>query len=349
RRAVLARNPEAVQLIVDRSGGAHGMFAYLPLNRAGAAAIVAGQLTGARPVPALIAPPGETPAAIYFWLTYAPGRLGRTMGAIGACLESLASQGCPVFSRAVTPHAEKLNRSIGFRPAREIYPDAPEWLLVAPPLAPALAPEVPSRPHIEIRFARTIEEMMQVFAVRSATYLAEQFCLYSEEFDGNDFCATQLLGLVDGDAAGCARLRWFGDFAKLERVAVRAEYRATPLARRLARAALDHCAMKGFGRVYGHSRADLVPFWKAFGFRVVEDRPPFAFANIAYREMVAELAPAADAIRWGGDPMVAIRQEGSWNEPGPLELSNLAPSAERAALIGRHTRTLRTPSSNTAI
>lgn len=340
-RAILAHNREVIRLIVDRNGAARGFFAYLPLNARGAAAIVRGELTGAAPDAMFITAPGELPEALYFWLTYAPDGLSRAMGAIAACLDALAPRGCPIFSRAVTPHAVRLNRSLGFLAARDLYSEAPRWLLVLPPArdAPFRVPR--SLPHVEIRCARNIEELMQVFAVRSATYLAEQFCLYSEEFDGNDFCATQLLGLVDGDAAGCARLRWFGDFAKLERVAVRAEYRQSRLAHTLARAALDHCAMKGFTRVYGHSRADLVPFWKTFGFREIEGRPPLAFANIEYRELVAELAPADKAIRWGVDPMVVIRQEGRWEEPGPLELSNLAPSPERAELIRRHTRKLR--------
>ena len=48
--------------------------------------------------------------------------------------------------------------------------------------------------------------MAKIFSIRAATYLSEQPCLYSEEFDGNDFCASHLIGYVDGDPAGCVRM-----------------------------------------------------------------------------------------------------------------------------------------------
>ncbi|WP_221893006.1 GNAT family N-acetyltransferase [Parasphingopyxis marina] len=346
--AVLAKNPETIRLIVDARGEkCFGFFAYLPLNERGASALVAGDLVGARPDPGMVCAAGERPEAIYLWLTYAPGRLARAMGAIGECIDELAPDGCAIFSRAVNPHAERLNRSVGFQPASQFYPGAPGWLLVSLPEMRSSPPELPPRrderkkPVLSVRCVKTLEDLMKVFAVRSATYMAEQLCLYSEEFDGNDFCGTHLLGLVDGEAAGCARIRYFGEFAKLERVAVLPKYRNTRLAYRLARTALNHCRRKGFPRVYGHSRADLVRFWNVFGFRVVEDSEPFSFANVEYREIVVDLEPDAEAIRWGGDPMIAIRQEGHWDEQGPLELSNLHASDEVAAQIRQNSRMLR--------
>lgn len=341
-RTVLDKNPLAIRLILDGgSGGELGLFCYLPLNEHGAMALVSGGLDGRAPAPEYLCSKDMRPAALYLWLTYAPGALARSMRAIGDCVGELAPDGCPVFSRAVTPHAERLNRTIGLLPAHTVYPNAPDWLLVSLP-GREMPDGKPDRqaPKIEIRHARTIEDMMQVVAVRAAVYMAEQLCRYEEEFDGNDFCATHLLGLVDGDAAGCLRLRWFGDFAKLERVAVREQYRRSRLAYRLARAALDHCRRKNILRVYGHSRADLVRFWKVFGFREMKDRAPFSFANVEYREIVAELDPAEDAIAFGGEPMRAIRAEGYWDEIGPLERSNLHASADIARRIDEKTRRL---------
>lgn len=179
---------------------------------------------------------------------------------------------------------------------------------------------------------------MKVVSIRSATYIAEQFCRYDEEFDGNDLCATQFLGHVDGDAAGCIRLRYFGDFAKLERLAVRKEYRSTRLAFRLVREAIAHARAKGFTRIYGHARADIMPFWRMFGFREVEGRPRFRFANLDYIEGVLDLEPSADAIAFGADPMVTTRPEGAWDVPGPLDLSNEREDPLRQALLDRHTR-----------
>jgi predicted GNAT family N-acyltransferase len=78
---------------------------------------------------------------------------------------------------------------------------------------------------IGIKVADCIEDMMKVFSIRAAVYIAEQECPYQEEFDGNDFSGSHLLGFVGDEPVGCLRIRYFADFAKLERLAVRKEYR----------------------------------------------------------------------------------------------------------------------------
>lgn len=175
--------------------------------------------------------------------------------------------------------------------------------------------------HVHVGVARSIEDMAKVFSVRSATFQAEQACPYEEEFDGNDFCATQLLAYVGDDPAACIRIRYFGDFAKLERLAIRREYRSRSLSRPLVEAAQAHCARKGFRRIYGHSRSDLVGFWQRLGFDVIPERPPFRFSDVEYVEIVAELTADPLEIRFGIAPMMAIRPEGRWDEPGPLDMS----------------------------
>src|SRR5712692_4326566 len=116
-----------------------------------------------------------------------------------------------------------------------------------------------------IKVARTLDEVMQVMAIRSACYLTEQECPYSEEFDGNDFCATHLIGYIGNEPAGCIRARFFADFVKLERLAVRHEVRRTRLAFELVHAGIALARRKGFRRIYGHAQDRLVNFWARFG------------------------------------------------------------------------------------
>jgi len=73
--------------------------------------------------------------------------------------------------------------------------------------------------------------------------MGEQACPYDEEFDGNDFCAMHLIGSIGDEPAGCMRIRFFADFAKLERLAVRREFRGTPLVFEIARAAKELCRL----------------------------------------------------------------------------------------------------------
>jgi len=183
-----------------------------------------------------------------------------------------------------------------------------------------------------------MEELTHVIAIRAATYVAEQFPLHAEEFDGNDFCATHFVGYVNGDPAASIRLRWFHDFVKIERLAVKAEYRKSRLAFHLVRTAGHHARAKGFKRLYGHASDEIAPFWKLLGGSLIEGRPPFRFANIEYREMSIDLEPDPLAIRYGVQPMVTLRPEGLWDEPSSLDWSNIGGDPLRAELLEAHKR-----------
>lgn len=316
--AVRQLAPEAFTLSRDATGAIRALLATLPLNAAGAAALIEGQFDTARPDLAHLAGPGDVPAATYIWLLWAPARLVGGLALVYAMVRSREGMAGPLFSRPVTAAAERLHRAIGFTDATSLYPAAPHDLRV---ILPERIADDRGREErtIEIGVARSMEQVLQAFAVRSATYMAEQDCPYAEEFDGNDFAATHLIATVDGEIGGCARIRWFGDFAKVERMAVRPQFRQTRVAFRLARFAIDHCRRKGFRRIYAHSRADLLPLWKMFGLTPMPGREPFSFSQTAFREVYCDLPPDPAAIRFGADPMVTNRPEGCWDQPGPLD------------------------------
>lgn len=337
--AMRAANPDSIRVasLPGASPEERGIVALLPLNAEGAAAIIGNRFSTSAPRGEWIAPEGEQPEAIYVWLIYMPGSFGRMLTAFADALETFLARPVPVFSKAVSAHSRRLQLSSGYIEAKSVYPDCASDLLVVLPERQDPAP----KPKTEVMVARTIEDIFQVFSVRSATYIAEQFCLYSEEFDGNDFCSTHWLGKIDGDAAGCIRARFFGDFAKIERLAVRAEYRNSRLAYQLVRAAIEHCRKKGYRTLYGHSRLDLQRFWQVFGFKPIEDRPELAFANVKYVEMRLDLPPANDVVSLGSHPMHILRPEGAWDRPGPFEASPTADNSLRQGLIAQRTRTVR--------
>ena len=168
--------------------------------------------------------------------------------------------------------------------------------------------------------AHTIEEMMQAFAIRAAVFLSELACPYTEEFDGNDFTATHFLGYVNGEPASTCRIRYFADFAKLERVAVRQEFRKSGVAGKMIGFALDLCRQKGYRRLHGHCEERLLPFWQKFGFQPIEAER-FVLLGHEYIEIECPLEPYPDPIQIGKDPMLFIRPEGAWEEPCALERS----------------------------
>jgi predicted GNAT family N-acyltransferase len=176
-----------------------------------------------------------------------------------------------------------------------------------------------------IRVASSLADLMQVVAIRAAVYLSEQSCPYDEEFDGNDFCAMHLIGAVDNEPAACIRIRFFADFAKLERLAVRHEFRRTLLAFEVVRAARELSRLKGYTRIYGHAQDRLVPFWKRFGARPMEPHRRLVFSDFSYTEMLFETDRHPSALSLASDPYVLIRPEGAWEHPGPLERSAARP------------------------
>jgi predicted GNAT family N-acyltransferase len=206
---------------------------------------------------------------------------------------------------------------------------------------------------LSVTIARTLEDVMRVMTIRSAVYLGEQQCPYEEEFDGNDFSATHLIGYVGNEPAACLRIRYFADFAKIERLAVRKEYRSTRLAFQLVRAGIELCRVKGYRRLYGHAQKRLVNFWARFGFRTFDGGRELVFSDFDYVEMVLNAEQHPEAISIGVDPYVMIRPEGRWHIPGILERSAIrpvtCPSGQRSTIrssarpLGEHSTMRRAP------
>ncbi len=82
--------------------------------------------------------------------------------------------------------------------------------------------------HITVDIARSFDDLIKAIAIRFAVYIGESGWSLSEEWDGNDFAGTHMIAYVDGQPAGSIRIRYFGDFAKCERLAVLPQYRGMP-------------------------------------------------------------------------------------------------------------------------
>ena len=172
-----------------------------------------------------------------------------------------------------------------------------------------------------IRIARTVNDLMMVASIRSAVYMTEQDCPYDEEFDGNDLAAVHFIGFVGNEPVGCLRARCFADFAKMERLAVRHQYRRSTVAFRLVRQCIAFLRRKGYRRIYGHSQDRLVDFWARFGAKPLGHNRRLVFSECAYTEMVIDVDADPNAITMDSDPYVIIRPEGDWDRPGILDQS----------------------------
>ena len=173
-----------------------------------------------------------------------------------------------------------------------------------------------------IKVARNLNDIMHVTAIRAAVFMSEQRCPYEEEFDGNDFCGTHLIGYHRDEPIACLRARFFASFAKLERLAVRNEFRNTRMSFNIVWAGIELARKKGYRKIYGHAQDRLVNFWSRFGAKPVNSARPLIFSDYSYTEMLLEADPHPDPISLDSDPYVIIRPEGEWREPSVLERSS---------------------------
>jgi predicted GNAT family N-acyltransferase len=323
----MQHNPDCFWAIQRKtSAEAEGFVAMLPLTREGLARLAMRTFDGSNPELSLITPQGVQPAGIYFWALFAPGKLAGGLALFMELLRQPPYGDVDIYSCPNTEHGRRFNLACGLKrgvTVNGVY--APQLYVHRRPHSEAPLYDSFSESHeargLTVSVAHTFEDLFRVASVRSAVYLGEQECPFEEEFDGNDLAATHLLGWVGDEPGGCLRIRYFADFAKIERLAVRKEFRNTRLSFQIVRAGIQLCSMKGYRRLYGHSQKRLLNFWGRFGFRPIEGRPEFVFSDFDYVEIEARIERHPEAISIGQDPYVIIRPEGRWHVPGVLERS----------------------------
>jgi predicted GNAT family N-acyltransferase len=177
-----------------------------------------------------------------------------------------------------------------------------------------------------IKIVDNTEDLLKAKLVRAIVYMHEQDCPYDEEFDLNDYTATQIVGLIGNEPVLTARIRYFADFAKLERLAVRQQYRSLGYGHQLLQFMLQLGSQKGYKKYYLHAQKQLQNFYEGYGFRTLGQ--PFGFSDYDYIEMVGEFSEAQTAFHIGDNPHVSNRPEGAWLTAGPIEKSLLRTMAK---------------------
>jgi predicted GNAT family N-acyltransferase len=184
-----------------------------------------------------------------------------------------------------------------------------------------LSPDVFDR--FEVQIVRSLDQLQQASAIRSVVFMSEQDCPYIEEFDGNDLTATHFVGYEGNRPVATLRIRWFAEFAKLERICVLETYRGTPIVKLMLANCFEFASRKGYRLMIGQIQTRLVPLWSnVLQFEIRKDRPALSFSNYTYTEIDITLPVHPDAIRSDADAYVIIRPEGAWDDIGVLEEGN---------------------------
>jgi predicted GNAT family N-acyltransferase len=328
-QAVANHNPDVFWAIAKKdhfdiaSPKGEGFLAVLPLTREGMRRLLDGRLDTRNPELCYVARQSERPAGIYVWAIHAKGTLAAAIPLVLQKISSPLYRGVNLYSRPITKGGLRVLEPLGFNPGARFEE------LFAPHLQmfdrsndlPAAKANAAAEDSVSVRVVRSLDEMARVIAIRGAIYMAEQRCPFEEEFDGNDFSATHLICYKGREPVGCMRIRYFSDFAKLERLAVRNESRNAGLAGRIVDAAIELCRKKGYRVLYAHSQKRLVKFWERRGFECMKGAREFVFSDFNYVEVKLETEKHPECITLGDDPYVLIRPEGQWDTPGILELS----------------------------
>jgi hypothetical protein len=181
---------------------------------------------------------------------------------------------------------------------------------------------VPSHNQIRTEVVTTYQQLLHAYAIRSICFMEEHGVKAQQTFDGNDYQATHIIVYAGDEPIGTQRIRWFKDFAKLERTAFRAAYRNSHVLKASAYFVFDHVARKGYDKVITHAQPKYARLWRmALGFRNAEGKAPVYFDGHAepYIELVKDLTPPVNAISASTDANILFRTEGFWDAPSEYE------------------------------
>lgn len=177
---------------------------------------------------------------------------------------------------------------------------------------------------VRVQVVTTAEQFMHAIAIRAICFMEDTGLTADQAIDGNDYQATHFLIYANQEPIGASRVRWFRDFAKVERSAFRRAYRNPRIMKRSAEFIFDHVARKGYTQLVTHAEPKFARVWELLcGFERVEGRPlVITEGHEPYIELIKRLSPPPDAVTLQTHPKVLFRVEGQWDKPSAFETAD---------------------------
>ncbi|MCG8334634.1 MAG: GNAT family N-acetyltransferase [Proteobacteria bacterium] len=134
------------------------------------------------------------------------------------------------------------------------------------------------------KIVTTQDEMLKAYSIRSIVFVEEQHCPYDIDIDGKDFSALHVLGEIDNEPFATGRMRFIGEWVKLERLAIRQAYRGKGYGNRLIEFMINTARENGYNNIKLHAQTQTLDFYIKHGF---EPKGDFFFeADIEHQLMV---------------------------------------------------------------
>ena len=175
---------------------------------------------------------------------------------------------------------------------------------------------------VRVEIVTTQEQLQHAYTIRAICFMEENGVAAGLSFDGNDLQATHVIVYAGQEPIGALRIRWFKDFAEIERTAFRKAYRNPRYLRTTAEFVFRHIARKGYSYVVTHAAPAYARLWeRLLGFKQVSEKPPAVFAGHSepYFELIKELNVPENAITLRSDPTIMFRTEGKWDVASQYE------------------------------
>ncbi len=121
----------------------------------------------------------------------------------------------------------------------------------------------------------TVEEVISqsdfaiCMAIRMEVFVFEQDVPADIEWDAFDRTSTHFFARADGKPVATARLRDDAGIAKIERMAVRKDYRGKGVGDALITKVMEHAKAKGFAKAFLSAQDHAIPFYEKLGFSVL--------------------------------------------------------------------------------
>jgi predicted GNAT family N-acyltransferase len=141
---------------------------------------------------------------------------------------------------------------------------------------------------VEVRQARSEDEVEAALALRSHVFCVEQGVSFEADQDGRDPEATHIVAVDEGAVIGTCRLLFRGPVARLGRLAVQAERRGDGVAAAILREADRVAADAGAETIALHAQTYAQSLYETAGYE--EYGPTFVEEGIEHVAMEKRLA-----------------------------------------------------------
>lgn len=136
---------------------------------------------------------------------------------------------------------------------------------------------------LTIRLTRSKRELEQVLRIRETVFIKGQNVPAEMELDGLDDEAKHVIVKYGDKPVGTARIRFRGNEARIERLAVLERYRGMGIGKRTLKYVIDYCRRKRVTEVVLHAQYYAKDFYEKLGFKARGKR--FMEAGIEHVEM----------------------------------------------------------------